>query len=408
MAEAAVNGGSSTLVANIQPADVVIQIQAADVIKFPTSGTFRIALTDGMKTELCTVTGGQGTTLLTVTRASEVYAGVQQAYSFLSATPTTVMPVLTLNALLALMAQQTIPNANLRSDVARANQLVNGGFEIWQRTGSPFTVSGNYSADRWMPSISNTNTVSITKDTTNVDVASAASMAVVHTFNVGTTRILQRMEALTPLWGGRTVTFSVRVKTTVAATVRPVIYNGSAYVTGSPHTGDGTWQTLTFTVTLNAGSPDFYVGVEFYGPSCTAYLDNAMLVFGSVAADYVPLHPADDLARCQRYYEVSSALNAQYMGTGHAYSTGGWIGVVAGDFVTKPVAPTVTFSPASTWSVTNAAGSTVAVTSISLVAANRGMIGISGAVAAGLVAGNGLLIIANNPGLATITFEANP
>jgi hypothetical protein len=29
-----------------------------------------------------------------------------------------------------------------------------------------------------------------------------------------------------------------------------------------------------------------------------------MLVMGSAAADYVPLHPADDLLRCLRYYET--------------------------------------------------------------------------------------------------------
>ena len=29
-----------------------------------------------------------------------------------------------------------------------------------------------------------------------------------------------------------------------------------------------------------------------------------MLVVGSVAADYAPMHPADDLARCQRYYQT--------------------------------------------------------------------------------------------------------
>ena len=36
----------------------------------------------------------------------------------------------------------------------------------------------------------------------------------------------------------------------------------------------------------------------------TYYVDNAMLVVGSQPADYAPLHPADDLARCLRYYEI--------------------------------------------------------------------------------------------------------
>jgi hypothetical protein len=53
-----------------------------------------------------------------------------------------------------------------------------------------------------------------------------------------------------------------------------------------------------------------------------AYLDNATLVVGSVAADYAPLHPADDLARCLRYYEkVKATTRFNAVGAGAASFT---------------------------------------------------------------------------------------
>jgi hypothetical protein len=42
-----------------------------------------------------------------------------------------------------------------------------------------------------------------------------------------------------------------------------------------------------------------------------------MLVIGQIPADYVPLHPADELARCQRYYQ---RINAGQYGMGFVNS----------------------------------------------------------------------------------------
>ena len=40
------------------------------------------------------------------------------------------------------MPTPLLRNRQIGSDVARANLLTNGGFEIWQRGGGPFTVWG--------------------------------------------------------------------------------------------------------------------------------------------------------------------------------------------------------------------------------------------------------------------------
>jgi hypothetical protein len=191
---------------------------------------------------------------------------------------------------------------------ARANQLTNGGFEIWQRTG-PFTTSG-VCADRWTIGVSGTDTFSVGSDTTNVDVGSNKAAAVTYTHGTGTSSSIYQ-QAKPGLNGdmaqlrGRTMSLSARVRTTVANAVRLDVLGDIVGGTASSayHTGGGTWQTLSVTFTYNVNANDSYLAFGFY-LSCTAYLDNAMLVVGSQAADYVPLHPADDLARCLRYYEI--------------------------------------------------------------------------------------------------------
>jgi hypothetical protein len=76
-----------------------------------------------------------------------------------------------------------------------------------------------------------------------------------------------------------------------------------------------------------------------------------MLVLGSVAADFAPLHPADDLARCQRYYEVHGGvagfpqIGAYASAGGENLVSTGWYAVGTGG------APTVTKN--GTWAVTN-------------------------------------------------------
>jgi len=113
------------------------------------------------------------------------------------------------------------------------------------------------------------------------------------------------------------------------------------------HTGNGAYQVLTVTAAPVAGTQIIQPFISFSG-SCTAYIDNAMLVVGSVPADYAPLHPADDLARCLRYYEnaCTSVLHAGWSGAASEA-----IGSVLRSQARKPVAPTVT--KVGSWSVAN-------------------------------------------------------
>ena len=250
------------------------------------------------------------------------------------------------------IADKAVTNAKLGADTARANLFTNGGFEIWQRGPGPFTAIGAYGPDRWQTGVMIGDTLSLARDTVNVDTSSGAACACVFTLSGGggQTRIDHNVENFGQL-RGRTLTVTMRVKTNVPNAVRVAL--NDLTLTYSPfHSGSGTYETLTVTKTMSASSSVAYVQV-YFAASCTAYLDNAMLVIGSVPSDYVPLHPAEDLARCLRYYEklgasgtsmwVSAWAGAGALPLGQSYLFG----------TKKAVTPTLT--KAGTWYVSNCA-----------------------------------------------------
>jgi hypothetical protein len=75
-----------------------------------------------------------------------------------------------------------------------------------------------------------------------------------------------------------------------------------------------------------------------------------MLVVGSQYADYAPLHPADDLARCLRYYEIIGESTNEIQWNGYGGASIG-TGMVTPFKVRKAVSPTVTKN--GTWGSSN-------------------------------------------------------
>jgi len=275
--------------------------------------------------------------------------------------------------------------------IAKYNLLTNGGFEIWQRGNGPFNANGVYAADRWSLSFG-AGTLSITRDTANVDTGSLACAAVAYTHS-SASFLLQKVEDFNQL-RGRTTTFSMRIRTSSANAVRLRIdITGAAQTVNSAyHSGGGTYETLSVPVTVGAAATGVIVYVQL-DASCTAYLDNAMLVVGSVAADYAPLHPADDLARCLRYYEIIGETLNEIARTGYA-AAGGADDVYSSFHTRKGVNPTVTKT--GTWIVTNCAQP-------SLIA-----YGPNGMTLRTIVTALGAFAYNNNASGATVTIEANP
>jgi hypothetical protein len=257
-----------------------------------------------------------------------------------------------------------IANAKLAADTARANLLTNGGFEIWQRGGA--SITSGFTADRWQ--IESTGLAVIADGGAgNVDIGSQFAAKV--TYNGTASNLSQFCEAYPGSLRGRTVSASVRVKGSVASSVKLTINSdgtGPPNVSSAFHTGGGAYETLTAAgAVIPADASKVYVRVQFTGAAGTWYLDNAMLVVGSQPADYAPLHPADDLARCQRYYEMLGDSGNAALSMGGYQAAGNSIYMPLVYKAKKAVTPTATKT--GTWLVANCGQPTVAAPDTTLV-----------------------------------------
>jgi len=295
------------------------------------------------------------------------------------------------------IADAGITNAKLGPDVARANLLTNGGFEIWQRGNGPLSTNGQYTCDRFALSLVGTDTLSVSRDTANVDIGSTYCAACTFTLGTGAggTAWYQPLGPDQPQLKGRTLSASVRIKTATANAVRLNFYTngtGGAMVSSAYHSGSGAYQTLTVTNSIPSDATTFNFAIGF-AASCVAYIDNAMLVVGSQPANYAPLHPADDLARCLRYYEILGEGAGEIAVTGYQ-AAGQPIDATLSYHVRKAVTPTITKNGA--WGVLNC-----------------GQPGTNGGYVNSVVlritaTASGTTSAVNNAGGANVTIEANP
>lgn len=253
----------------------------------------------------------------------------------------------------AIWDDQLKDNVNMLLGKGSGNLLVNGGFEVWQRGTGSFTANQAYTADRWL--IDGT-VLTVTKETTTVDNSIASLKVVVAAYAGPTIGIGQYLEENKQLYG-KTLSFSVRVHQSVASQVSIAIREiGVGATTSSTSVTTGSFVTYTVTRTLGSSFTSINPTINFTGNG-TYYLDNAMLVIGPNAAPYEPLHPADDLLRCQRYYEfIGGAAQSVYFRGYH--TAGNPLGFTLFWKTTKGGTPTIT--KIGTWTVGNCAQPAVA------------------------------------------------
>jgi len=276
------------------------------------------------------------------------------------------------------MPKQLVRNQDLSPDTARHNLLTNPGLEIWARGNGPYTSLSPtvMSADRWKTYAEGTGapTISVVPDASNYDGAGSRYCAAVTATTNATGSLVGINQDIEDVYQlrGRTVTFSARVRCSVAgiAAVRSYWNSGGANTvvptTYNYHTGDGTYQTLTVTQTVGANATFFRVEVFVTGVSIntTFWVDNCTLVVGVVPMTYTPLHVSDDLLRCQRYYEriLTSDGNSELIFSGQAVQAGATIRNLVQMKAHKAINPTIT--AIGTWVAANvtAASFTIPVT----------------------------------------------
>jgi hypothetical protein len=310
------------------------------------------------------------------------------------------------------MANPLLRNRQLASDTARLNLLTNGGFEIWQRGNGPFTAGGTFFADRWSIYLAGTDALSVSRVAAAAGLPSQYAAGVTFTLGTGggNSSVNQMLKVADEnVFNGKTLSLSVWINSSTNGAARLYLQTDGAggVVTNSASSVAGT-QVLTVSATVPNNATFVSVGIQFLA-TATVYIDNAMLVVGSQAADYAPLHPAEDLARCLRYYEtISAAAGSAVAAGGQVLSTTLWWGNVPLLAYKAVGTPTVTFSPPATFACVHGAGTQTSLTAIGIMTAAdpKRTIAIQG-TSAGLTQGGGSLTAAAGQ-TATISVESNP
>lgn len=191
----------------------------------------------------------------------------------------------------------------------KPNLLINGDFQIWQRGNSVDNEDGGmkYGADRW---------VTYFKGTTSK--GEQRGLKVVAT-GVDYGAIFQNIEVPSHMMNryiGSTVTLSVRLKTNRVRNASIGFLSNFKNITTSTE-----WETYTFTTELGSESfvqvendaSTYYLRVVAYRTGeeeknnigDTVEIDYAKLEFGTVATPFASRLYAEELAMCQRYYNVA-------------------------------------------------------------------------------------------------------
>lgn len=209
------------------------------------------------------------------------------------------------------------------------NLIINGDFSVWQRGTSAFGT-GVYSADRWFNQFGIT---SADRTTSNIPTTAQYGLQI-NRSTTGAAQIEQRIESLgAALVVGRELTFSfyndvssgtldsidvylITADATdnwAAATVRETVSIASPT--------DGGVNTVNFSAVHADAANGFEIRISYnVTGNTTVTIAQAQLEFGDTATDFEYVNPADQLARCQRYFERLGGT-ATTIASGHCEST---------------------------------------------------------------------------------------
>lgn len=215
------------------------------------------------------------------------------------------------------------------------NLIINGDFSVWQR-GTSQTTAGYGSADRWYINQSGATHTSDQQAFTlgQTDVPGNPEFFLRHDVTTGNdnTHVQHRIENV-ELTADREVTLSFYAKGVNpgggSVTVEHTQYFGTGGSPSSSVTTEVTtsltltasWQRFTYTFTPPSVSGktlgtngDDSIWIRIGQGSDTATdawnidISNVQLEFGDTATEFEYINPADQLARCQRYYQKSYSL----------------------------------------------------------------------------------------------------
>jgi hypothetical protein len=155
--------------------------------------------------------------------------------------------------------------------------------------------------DRWLIALNAPSTVTVSQITSTIGYP-GKSAQMVYTHSAGGYAVLyQNVEQYLQL-RGKPVTFALTIKATVAVRAHLYISDGVTATYSAYNVGTGE-ERLTVTGTPGAATTLLQVAIVLDNASATIEINDATLVVGPAAAAFAPLHPTEDLARCERYYQ---------------------------------------------------------------------------------------------------------
>jgi hypothetical protein len=213
------------------------------------------------------------------------------------------------------------------SNMAGRNRIINGNFDIWQRGTSFSGIS--YTADRWYQTWNGAGTTRATSyqnsdqslwgDFSRFARVANTAAPTGQTFN----KFVQRIEYVTTL-ADKTITVSFKAKSSSASTLSVTLEQnfgsgGSTAVTVDPSFSEvltSDWVDYSFTVALPSISgktvgSSHYLELTFNLPlNSTFEIDIAQvqLEAGSVATPFEHRQYGQELALCQRYYQITDSM----------------------------------------------------------------------------------------------------
>ena len=205
---------------------------------------------------------------------------------------------------------------NVYNDGALSNRnaIINGECQVSQRgdysTATAY-VNGAYHLDRWKMGATRTGTIQ--------HLGRSARFTATGPTATDYIEVVQFVEDW-DYYKGKTVTASAYV-TSNTANAKLYLYDGVSIKDIASHTGDGTEQHLSTTVTLSAAATElrFIVSVTSVGGGNVSiaageYIEftQAQLEVGDTATPFEHRSYGDELARCQRYYEWGIASGSGY------------------------------------------------------------------------------------------------
>ena len=198
-------------------------------------------------------------------------------------------------------------NAYADGALSNRNILINGNFSIWQRgdyTTATAASHNTYYPDRWKIESGLSQTIQDTNRSAKVSVTSGGTNI------VGLRQVVEDKNRVITL--GKQVTFSAKVISN-SSNARLCIY-ADGWSVGSAHSGNGTEETLTVTVTVASSLTYGLIaevsicgaGYSNVAISSGDYIEftEAQLEVGDTATPFEHRSYGAELALCQRYYEV--------------------------------------------------------------------------------------------------------